>query len=1856
MNLTNFLNTNKNKDNKDEIISFFHVHIPFNTGSYKPSVVGSCEALGHWKPKVWLRQFQDSTLWVSGPVKIPHLHVEYRYCLASPENLNKLSTEECYAIVDYIYKSIESSHKPYAGIIDYIRVLKKNRTEESNKIIGFINQRLFESKTKEQMLFLCYFLGYYMEYQYKIRCLPDNFPSSIMIKEFKDFDCCHNLVSNAKPMVVNAVKILVQHNSKCGFLDWIIIFALAPIFDTSYSFVDSIEIYDYKEKPDYFIKLLKEIKPSIDDLQNFDSSVLNKVMNKLVMISNDAECLAHLQEHFKYLEDNDNFKREIRKKLLELLLKEPNLGWQHSEYVDILKTIADSNQKIVLESFPEVCKFISGLNLEKIKNELEKASIKWFINICKERSTYDIFQYLSMMHSTSTHSREILSKLLNHRITASLSDDSIFSITSRIDDFHEDIIAHFLSLVKDRVGPLVQDPDEHLFEKIMRICNSTESLNTEIETLYFILDRLQQIKEIKFSDEESFQLSLFQSAKFWMAIFKAKGYTQKLRSHPYFKETCKVVINLAMSIRNHTITIRLLRKIFKCFNNNDIALKDYINSVIDNYQEEYDTITEEVIEGKYNQCYEYDSTLERLQKFYEKFCPSQLVQNVKQYIDDLTKRSIYTTLGESHIKNHWSMHSKTIKIMKNYYHFVKSQTFYNVFQILLEAKLTVRQVMNKTILKTELTVKKVMNKIIKKAIENYKAICKEYDNWEEIKCSVANNFWKYIDAEHVEKEISFMAPYFNKLKSINTSLKLGRLHQFVKMIRTLDIIPRDHNFWAEELKNNLEDKELLLYQLCEIFDQLNEFEKMLTNEIWATITEISSAIDFVVYLKSLVGHDLKHLINGVDDHSDERLIKENTVQKFIQLKQILEPLLEKRYTVVQEFLQILREIMNMNPSLNSMLRLCNANAQALKNIYRNIANRGEMTKEKIFYSVTKGVYSFERMKDYENKYTAKLSYSSNISQSDVSSYTFADLRDLRSHYESAKTDEITSAHMNEFVIMVDLAQEIIEAASSLKELGHFKYRNFKENTHSISNMKTLLEELLKDLQSWKKIVNEAQQNHYYLTFFLAQHILSFYDYFSHKEENVDAQYNIKEKCSLLLKFVNEKAKLSDITSDIFMIPIEPKNYYDILCKIGTVLYEIFSQIPTMQRQIADIVKYDIVEVVYQERLFIEQCSTTVEELLTFVKRCFFATKSGYGEHLFCIANVELLNFELQYQLALSIRSLCQKEEQFYLALVCCLKNNMQHHILDQFSECIHPIQGFDANSMHNIFKKLCPNVLTVSSDLSGQGKTKWIEEQSFTHGLTPRKFLISDGMTFGMLIHQLSEFRLKNTESLHLNIMQIDHHYDVNMFLFELLSFKIVKDRTEFLSIPSTLIYIEIESTMNRDLLNSIPIIEYLERKTFDMEYQQPDHSARCGQPYLNFPKTCCRQLLQKYFFDKISQDIKTYRFLEIFVNVLADQLKRMSSSEYFRVNTLEWMATKNPVTFYEKLTEYLGYPLPVVNTALKNIRKTLLETLIGVSMNIATRSVDSKKNQFKNLLNDRNEDISIKPWEDSNHLLVIFLSQSPGSICALYRDKNKVPKNVNLLLGSQNSTYELDDYDNMSSKDILKKLEDFARTTHEQREYAPDTYVLSTDNLLKMALILLRSRANIPVVICGEAGCGKTSLIQFLSIVVNVKFLILNLHTGVTKQQILDFLYNAEMIAEKSEVWVFFDEINTCEHIGIFADLIAHRLLLGCHTQAGLQADNYEERSQLVYQVRPLPDQILDYVWDYGVLKPSDEKIYINMLVKKSQEILPKAHLFTELLFALNERQKEKSEEQNGIKSKDLQMEQNIIKSYILALSLCYQ
>jgi len=118
-----------------------------------------------------------------------------------------------------------------------------------------------------------------------------------------------------------------------------------------------------------------------------------------------------------------------------------------------------------------------------------------------------------------------------------------------------------------------------------------------------------------------------------------------------------------------------------------------------------------------------------------------------------------------------------------------------------------------------------------------------------------------------------------------------------------------------------------------------------------------------------------------------------------------------------------------------------------------------------------------------------------------------------------------------------------------------------------------------------------------------------------------------------------------------------------------------------------------------------------------------------------------------------------------------------------------------------------------------------------------------------------------------------------------------------------------------------------------------------------------------------------------------------------------------------------------------------------------------------------------------------------------------------------------LNDYSKFKNKDFFKEIKEILNInnpiyTSEKNEENKDLksieeivgeYVFTSDNFIKMILILLRIRENIPVIMMGETGCGKTSLIRKLSELINngkSNMKILNIHAGITVQEIVDFLY----------------------------------------------------------------------------------------------------------------------------------------------------
>ncbi|GBC14841.2 hypothetical protein GLOIN_2v1788049 [Rhizophagus irregularis DAOM 181602=DAOM 197198] len=1922
-----------------------------------------------------------------------------------------------FAFVDYIYDSIEANNfKDKVVEYQRLLTLHNDltiRTSNPKFIINRINNNLKEKRLFLCIL-LGYYIS---KREGSPHELPNNFPSYLLLDALEDYKQEILPLDTKDQMYTAIITLIKHNAFQMKFDWLIIFTIASEVdpdytfinhlkglkYSNNHDltrfivgcglikpYIENIEFGSYIEIAKWLIQLCNYMD-SLFNLWNdilLHNNKIDDVINKC-FIEQIQECIVHddavtLEYHFKRVPANYRYdlSKVFRSHAL-FLLEDLNRNWTKENIIAItnlfhndelywtredvilsLDLVSQSNTLELLNIFPEILDEWFRNDFFDKEKKILKICVVWFKNLLlkldtnasnkKDNIVVLIFSQLERIYPLLGHRKNFwqnLTTIAVERVKV-CSESRIFAATKFLIPIEQEIKTLFIDMVKEMLNKSVQQINDQLINKIYIICDCKTKLlmvqnSMSEEILCHIMNRLQS--QFTASNPSEFHLNILGASEFWRIILSATGDVTKLHCNPVVKRVKASINELGVLLREKTVNIQLLQQLLEYKNE---KLFQHFNAAVSKKKNIGDVIVsrDEIAELR-KLCNNFQTQLEVLFKFYTNFCPASQVDDVDDYIQDvkqLMTNSNKVMLKEAMTLDYWAFHKKTLESAIRCYKYNQSRSFRNIFEVCIREDTTATNVEN------------IAQRLIPAVFERYNTICKQFKEWEKLKISDATLFCRNVT--NVNAELDLIKGYKSYIshKFVQTLEHLSRIPHWIERFEELETvlqlfnIARSNDDWLKSSIDILKDDSMKLSQINYFFAYLDRYISNVNNECWKLIKELSNADDFISFLKIIAEHDIRNLFNSVDVHPDEGLIQEDTFVSLIQVKRFLLPFMNinKKETIVG-FLDSLSDVIDENPTLGEKIALCNSRNMALQNMYNNIQNRGEVTKEKIKYAVLNGTFTFTRDQK-EDKCLVSLQYPS---KSNVK-YNLNEILDLRgralliakpknSVMINNKEAEMSKDVIDKFVVQVDIAQKIISIVSMLIQMGHFGYRKFENKLQGTDNMKAYLEFLKEELKEWQSIVDSAQQRCYYLTFFFARHILAFYDYFTSEKLDKDNE----EECKILIRFVNSKAQLPSTRKDIQKSLRGSKNYLEILTEIGNELERIFKNVSKQSRKLKATGQRIITDLVRKGEIFVASCtdktripniimslyanqgyypepwqllicttSTTMEEITNFIKRSLFASNNGYENRLFCIAHLELLDFELQFNLINQIKS-TRDQDDYFLALICCREIEMHHPILDQFSSDAYVTNGLNTDTMRQIYKELCQNVIRVSSELPGQGKTDWIKEDSLSKERFACSFLISDGMDFSRLVRQFKEYKLQPVESLHINIISSDYPEDVNMFLFELLTLGIVSTNVDIVCLPlsetPTYIYLEVASNKEQHLLNSLPMAGYLlfNHLTWNIKnlrVSQEIHSPiQVACNYLNLldsneidtkenlfkivhkaikePLSVerCQNIIEKYLFNKITKDLPSFRFVEIFINVLADQLVRFSSSQFFPVDKLKL------------IEEY-------------NIRILILRNLIDVSRDFATNSIKTKEAQLKST-SAIDADVvkahrgTIVQWDDSNHLIVFFNSQTPDTISVLYRDRNKVHENIKTLLKSQvigdQTKWELDDYSSTSPEALFLKLEYLARRSVEKLEL-PE-YALSGDNLIKMALILLRVRANIPVIVCGEAGCGKTSLIAYLALIAEVQFMALNMHAGVDERIIMLFMNDALKKAEKGEIWLFFDEINTCNHIGLLADLISRRMLNGkpihpnirlfsaCNpyrirtrTQSETRLTNkakmYEERSHLVYQVKPLPDQLLDYVWDYGVLRPKDELKYIEIMIEK--ELKKLGHpVFAELLFA-SQRFIRKVEESYSVSLRDVKRAITLVKffykslenrpiyrkghrypppgnptittrSYVLALSLCY-
>ena len=233
-----------------------------------------------------------------------------------------------------------------------------------------------------------------------------------------------------------------------------------------------------------------------------------------------------------------------------------------------------------------------------------------------------------------------------------------------------------------------------------------------------------------------------------------------------------------------------------------------------------------------------------------------------------------------------------------------------------------------------------------------------------------------------------------------------------------------------------------------------------------------------------------------------------------------------------------------------------------------------------------------------------------------------------------------------------------------------------------------------------------------------------------------------------------------------------------------------------------------------------------------------------------------------------------------------------------------------------------------------------------------------------------------------------------------------------------------------------------------------------------------------------------------------------------------------------------------------------------------------------------------------------------------------------------------------------MEKLQTLCNVFGVGKVHDPDpSYELTTDNVLKMLAIHMRFRCNIPVIVMGETGCGKTRMVEFMSKLKagdhkDVKNMeVVKVHGGITVSAIQEKVIKAVQLATDNlknknlETVLFLDEANTTEAIFAIKEIVCDATVhgrpfadsglkivaacnpyrkhdddviefmestgLGFHVKAKDVTETFASipMRHLVYRVIQLPPSMQPLVWDFGQLTNHVEAIYIRQMVLKLQK-----------------------------------------------------
>ena len=723
-----------------------------------------------------------------------------------------------------------------------------------------------------------------------------------------------------------------------------------------------------------------------------------------------------------------------------------------------------------------------------------------------------------------------------------------------------------------------------------------------------------------------------------------------------------------------------------------------------------------------------------------------------------------------------------------------------------------------------------------------------------------------------------------------------------------------------------------------------------------------------------------------------------------------------------------------------------------------------------------------------------------------------------------------------------------------------------------------------------------------------------------KGKNGDLIENNIEDCENYLKEVLNKNKLT--MEKIYRPTLINKNILQKSSGIFTYVCE------APEKNLFQIYKYLTGNNPIAQNVLLCNKMTSNEQIIAFLDRAIFCEYNS----CFIVAGLELLEAEKKTTILDLLNENFQGGNNKISSSLIFLYMNKNSDIYKSFeTKRYRQILEITQESYKNI-KYENNDIEIIKSDKSGVGKSTQIYLDIQKLNKKYIYFPFGGAFTQEDIISRLKNLKIDNNCAIHLDLYDTDQANLMMEFLFSILITRFYGQNEDifFLSrnipikveIPNTFInFFEKFSLLNlfnikemtitklaplivpKDISCNIEVVaNYIkalkENKINDYDLIFPNItpvdfenrvyiSRKVKKKTAVSPELLSNIDCEKLIIDVIKDQIKepTYYQIISFINVLAVQLKKLNQN--FFLNAHQIIISNKP-----NIRQIRNFIVESFINLTKHFTEGAFSDLLKGQDKVSQSqygTYDENKDLNKaidNLAKDVKDVISFDKIDPS----LIFFHEKMSESFSIITNKTQNDKEYQNLLALKNSQFEKGKekftqlpnylkYDQIQFLEELKEILDIPNPVRKEKnserksleEIAGD-YVFTADNFVKMILILIRIRSGIPVIMMGETGCGKTSLIRKLSEMKNKgekdKMKVLNIHAGTNDNDIIKFINESvipdaikiskeeeeiknnyikmKQIFEDTKLWVFLDEINTCKSMGLISELMCKHTCQG--------------------------------------------------------------------------------------------------------------